>query len=364
MSSRSIRWVVRSVRSGTGFDSSSPGDKRVRRAQLASVCRQGRDRISIIVDPHLIGARFINPREGRLQDQARRRARLSFKRDAHSRQPRLGDRPGKNSIVQTVASHDIDHVTSRLDRFQYGLRQSVPRGLPPRSRSTSTRLTSAAERFFPLPNIKPSGAYWSDLLLRTDEFDPRDESCESLSRRSGGSLLELRCSRPRKRSAHPRPASRRLVLDRLRPGCFASNKATSGNDQCDPGSLHPDPAFNVDIIAPVIELRLELLAGGRNKPMVRIGPDARGPRGRGPFPGNGLGTVDPPLLHSKSREPGTRYSLLTQPWRRAPGSSPPGYRSRSSASVMTALGNMQPSQQMWRIFLVSLPFSSRSQNPA
>ena len=32
--------------------------------------------------------------------------------------------------------------------------------------------------------------------------------------------------------------------------------------------------------------------------------------------------------------------------------------------VMTALGNMQPSQQMWRIFLVSLPFSSRSQKPA
>jgi hypothetical protein len=28
---------------------------------------------------------------------------------------------------------------------------------------------------------------------------------------------------------------------------------------------------------------------------------------------------------------------------------------------ITVLGNMQPSQQMWRMRLVSLPFSSRSQ---
>ena len=32
--------------------------------------------------------------------------------------------------------------------------------------------------------------------------------------------------------------------------------------------------------------------------------------------------------------------------------------------IITALGNMQPSQQMCRNFLVSLPFSSRSQKPA
>ena len=54
-----------------------------------------------------------------------------------------------------------------------------------------------------------------------------------------------------------------------------------------------------------------------------------------------------------------RYS--TQPWASRTLIMAPGTAFQVSCFSMTAFGNMQPSQQMWRMRFVRLPLSSRSQ---